>query len=236
MGKLSGKFGILQQTVARLCDSLYKTNFLWNQKELKILCLGAHPDDIEIGCGGTILTILKHNLEPHFHWVVFSGDITRACEAKASADSFLEHAASKQVEIHNFPGSYFPSAWTKIKDCFEELKKKVDPDIIFTHFRGDLHQDHSILSNLTWNTFRNNLILEYEIPKFDADLATPNIYVNLDDTIATKKIDYIFQHFKSQKNRVWFDRELFMSILRLRGVECNSKGYAEGFHARKLVL
>jgi LmbE family N-acetylglucosaminyl deacetylase len=203
----------------------------------RILCLGAHSDDIEIGCGGTILTLLE--LYPHaeFYWIVFSADQQRACEARNSTNSFLQHARSKHIVIKDFRESFFPYIGAAIKEHFEQLKHDFSPDAIFTHYRNDLHQDHRLISELTWNTFRNHLILEYEIPKYDGDLGTPNVFVPLNEPIYRKKLQYLLDSFSSQRHRTWFDQETFLSLLRLRGMECNAPTrYAEAFFCRKMML
>jgi LmbE family N-acetylglucosaminyl deacetylase len=203
----------------------------------RILCLGAHSDDIEIGCGGTVLTLLDSYPHAEFCWVVFSADQQRACEARNSANSFLQHAQTKQIVVKDFRESYFPYVGAAIKEYFEQLKQKFSPDLIFTHHRSDLHQDHRLISELTWNTFRNHLILEYEIPKYDGDLGVPNIFFPIDEPICRKKLQYILDCFPSQYNRGWFDREMFLSLLRLRGMECNAPSkHAEAFYSRKATL
>lgn len=207
-----------------------------NKSKLKILCLGAHSDDIEIGCGGTMLT-LASRMEVEVYWVVFSADRIRQREAKESANLFLQQAKGKTVVVKNFKMSFFPFVGDQIKRYFEELKQKCSPDLILTHYRHDLHQDHQIISNLTWNSFRNHLILEYEIPKYDGDLGTPNFFVPLSETIRKKKIEYILNSFKTQAEKHWFTESTFSSILRLRGIESNAPGgYAEAFYSRKIVL
>lgn len=203
----------------------------------RILCLGAHSDDIEIGCGGTLLTLLERHPQAEFRWIVFSADRQRACEARQSASSFLQQAQTKHVVIQEFRESFFPYVGATIKEYFEQLKREYSPDLIFTHYRNDLHQDHQLISQLTWNTFRDHLILEYEIPKYDGDLGTPNFFVPLAEEICRKKIEHILAHFPSQTHRSWFDRETFSALLRLRGVECNAPSKrAEAFYCRKMVL
>lgn len=221
----------------RVINSMFNIKPLDGRKKPKILCLGAHPDDIEIGCGGTILRIIKEMPEVQFYWVVFSGDLERAEEAKKSAKLFLKDVASKITNVKEYRESYFPFIGAEIKDFFEEMKKDFFPDIIFTHYTHDAHQDHRLLSNLTWNTFRDHFILEYEIPKYDGDLGNPNLYFQLDQHIVQKKIDFISNVFKSQKDKKWFDEETFKSILRIRGIESNSSTkYAEAFYCRKIIL
>jgi LmbE family N-acetylglucosaminyl deacetylase len=214
-----------------------KAKAFWGISEPKILCLGAHPDDIEIGCGGTILRIIEEAPEAKFRWVVFSGNKDRREEALKGAEAFLKKAKSKQIVVEEFKDSYFPFVGSSIKEYFEKMKSEFSPDIIFTHYSKDAHQDHLLISNLTWNTFRNHLILEYEIPKYDGDLGNPNLYVFMNEFLADQKVSIICEVFKSQMEKQWFDTETFKSILRLRGVECASPSrFAEAFFCRKMVL
>jgi LmbE family N-acetylglucosaminyl deacetylase len=216
---------------------MQKLNFEWGKKPPKILCLGAHSDDIEIGCGGTILKLLKESPETQFRWIVFSGKENRAKEARESAASFLSKTKSKTIDVQDFRDSYFPFYGAEIKDYFEKIKNSFNPDIIFTHYGNDAHQDHRLVSNLTWNAFRNHLILEYEIPKYDGDLVTPNLYFHIDTPDVDKKIDIICNSFITQKENSWFSEDTFRSIMRIRGLESNSPSkYAEAFHCRKAVM
>jgi LmbE family N-acetylglucosaminyl deacetylase len=202
----------------------------------KILCLGAHSDDIEIGCGGTILRFLREEQGTEVRWIVFSARGSRAGEARKSARLFLGDAKRKRVSIENFKDGFFPYIGYGIKTYFEKIKKAYSPDIIFTHFRHDLHQDHRLISELTWNTFRDHFILEYEVVKYDGDLGTPNFFVHLGKDIAAKKIEYLNRCFKTQGQRKWFTDDSFFAILRLRGIESNApETYAEGFHCRKAI-
>jgi LmbE family N-acetylglucosaminyl deacetylase len=204
--------------------------------ELRILCLGAHSDDIEIGCGGTLLTLLDRFPQAAVRWLVFGAAGDRACEAEQSARAFLTGAQTSEVEVKAYRDGFFPFNGAQIKDEFEALKP-FDPHLVFTHYRDDRHQDHRLLSDLTWNTFRNHLILEYEIPKYDGDLGTPNFFVPLPEPVCSRKVEAILASFPSQRRRQWFDRETFLSILRLRGMEANSPTrYAEAFFCRKVVL
>ena len=217
--------------------NMSRLRLFFENKKPQILCLGAHSDDIEIGCGGTIIKLLNELPESSFYWVVFSGDAERAREAKQSANIFLEKVQSKTIEVKDYKESYFPYIGSNIKDFFETLKKRFSPDLIFTHYMNDAHQDHRLISDLTWNTFRNHLILEYEIPKYDGDLGTPNCYVHLDENIVRKKLESICRIFNSQKNKQWFTEDTFEAMLRIRGVESNSPTkYAEAFHCRKFIL
>lgn len=206
-------------------------------ESLKVLCLGAHSDDIEIGCGGTMLRLLAEHDDVEVHWVVLGSNGKRDGEALASANKFLADARKKKIIIKKFKESFFPYVGKEIKTFFEKLKKSVSPDIIFTHYRHDLHQDHRLISELTWNTYRDHLILEYEIIKYDGDLGVPNFFVHLDEAICQKKINFIMEFFKSQRDRDWFTADAFLSILRIRGIECRApEKYAEGFYCRKLVF
>jgi len=202
---------------------------------LNVLCLGAHSDDIEIGCGGTLLRLASEYPQLNIHWVVFSGMGERAVEAQNSADEFLRDVRNKQVVLKEFKDGYFPASASAIKDVFEELKNSVSPDVIFTHYRNDLHQDHRQLNELAWNTWRNHFILEYEIPKYDGDLGNPNFFVALDDTLREKKVELLMRFFQTQTNKHWFSPETFNALLRLRGIESKSPGgYAEAFYGRKV--
>jgi LmbE family N-acetylglucosaminyl deacetylase len=202
-----------------------------------VLCLGAHSDDIEIGCGGTILRLAKAYPHLHVHWIVFNSDGTRAGEAMESANLFLQEAQTKNIVIKQFRNSFFPYIGAEIKEFFEELKRDISPDIVFTHYRDDLHQDHRLISELTWNTFRDHLILEYEIPKYDGDIGSPNLFVHLDRKVCQTKIQHILESFQTQQEKQWFSEDTFLSILRLRGVESNAPTkYAEAFYCRKLIL
>lgn len=215
-------------------------NFIPNLPEdrpIRILCLGAHSDDIEIGCGGTLLQLAASGRELDIQWTVFSGNTTRREEARKSAAFWLEGIPRSNITLHGFRDGFFPDEWRDIKESFEQLKASFDPDLIFTHCDGDRHQDHRIINELTWNTFRNHTVLEYEIPKYDGDLRTPDVYTPLAAEYAAEKSAALMRYFNSQGSRHWFCEELFLGLMRLRGSECCSPaGYAEGFHARKLVV
>ena len=203
---------------------------------LRILCLGSHSDDIEIGCGGTILRLLSCNHDVKVAWVVFSSGKEREREARKSAELFLEDAKQKEIMVSDFRDGFFPFDGARVKNLFEDLKG-VSPDLIFTHSRQDAHQDHRLIGELTWNTFRNHLILEYEIPKYDGDLGQPNLFAPLEKEIYDKKVRYIMKSFQTQSEKRWFAPETFLALMRLRGMECvASSGYAEAFYCRKLVL
>ena len=208
-----------------------------NESEYRVLCLAAHCDDIEIGCGGTVLKLIENYKNIIFYWVVFSSNQERAQEAIASANLFLKEAKAKTVIVKDFRDGFLPFSGIEVKEYFEQLKQEFSPDLILTHYRQDLHQDHRLISDLTWNTFRNHLILEYEIPKYDGDLGIPNFFVQLDESICRRKIQYILDAFKTQTNKQWFTEETFRSLLRIRGMESNSPSkYAEAFYCRKIVF
>ena len=210
---------------------------LSKRESLRLLCLGAHCDDIEIGCGGTILKLATPERKIEVHWVVFSSDEKRKQEALQSVEAFLCDVTIKKVTILGLRDGFFPYIGADLKERFEQLKVEFSPDLILTHYRHDLHQDHRLVSELTWNTFRNHLILEYEIPKYDGDFGSPNVLVPLDESTCRRKIDAILDAYQSQSGKHWFSRDLFSSILRLRGMEANAcSGYAEGFYCRKAVL
>jgi LmbE family N-acetylglucosaminyl deacetylase len=203
----------------------------------QILCLGCHSDDIEIGCGGTILRLATEYPDWVFHWVVFSAIGARAVEARESAARFLEPTRLKGPILHTFQDGFMPFAGAEIKAAFETLKKTISPDLIFTHNRNDAHQDHRLIAEMTWNTFRNHFVLEYEIPKYDGDMGQPCVFVPLSADICNKKVELIMDTFQSQHAKRWFQPETFQSLMRLRGMECNApSGYAEAFYSRKLVI
>ena len=204
---------------------------------LQILCLGAHSDDIEIGCGGTILRLLAEHPGSHVHWQVLSAPAEREQEARGSAQAFLATAGSSRVEIEQHRESYFPAQLAQIKDSFERLKSQLQPQLIFSHRLDDRHQDHRVVAELTWNTFRNHLIAQFEIPKYEGDLGAPNCYVPLSRSVADRKVQLIVQHFASQKSRAWFSPDTFHGLMSVRAVECNaSEGRAEAFHLDKLTI
>lgn len=203
----------------------------------RVLCIGAHSDDIEIGCGGTILRLIEANAAIEIYWMVLCSNPVRAKEAKDSANSFLRRVRRKTIDIQKFRDGFLPNHWAEVKEQFERLKGEFTPDLIFTHCRNDLHQDHRTLNELTWNTYRSHFILEYEIPKYDADLRSPNVFVNLSNAQCRKKTALLMRHFGSQRSKQWFSEDLFTGLLRLRGIESASPTrFAEGFYCRKIVL
>jgi LmbE family N-acetylglucosaminyl deacetylase len=204
---------------------------------LQVLCLGSHSDDIEIGCGGTILQLAKQYPGCLFHWVVFSAAGVREEEARRGAKLFAGTGNLRGPLFKTFPDGFMPFAGAEVKAVFEQLKTTVTPDLIFTHPRKDAHQDHRLISELTWNTFRDHLILEYEIPKYDGDLGKPSVFVPLEADIYRNKVRNIINTFQSQHAKSWFREDTFLSLMRLRGMECNApSGYAEAFYCRKLVF
>jgi LmbE family N-acetylglucosaminyl deacetylase len=205
-------------------------------RELRILCLGCHADDIEIGCGGAILKLAEQYPKATFHWVVFAANGVREEEAQRAARLFAGPRLNGPV-IKSFPDGFLPFVGADVKQLFEELKREISPDLIFTHNRKDAHQDHRLVAELTWNTFRNHFILEYEIPKYDGDLGQPSVFVPLALEVCRKKVRYIVTSFESQQSKHWFEEDTFLSLMRLRGMECNApSGYAEAFYCRKMVL
>lgn len=207
------------------------------KRRLRLLFLGAHSDDIEIGCGGTVIELLKRYRDSEVKWVVLSGNDARAKEALASAGMFLRGVKRKQVILKKFRECYFPSEYPEIKNYFDELGRSYSPDIVFCHYRDDLHQDHRIVGELAWNTFRDHLILEYEIPKFDGGIGSPGVFMPLDDATVRRKLAILMKAFVSQHSKSWFTPETFSGLMRLRGIESNAQsGYSEAFYGRKLLL
>jgi LmbE family N-acetylglucosaminyl deacetylase len=202
-----------------------------------MLCLGAHADDIEIGCGGTVLRLLAEHRRVTVHWVVFSAAGRREAEARRSAVRFTRRAAARHLRIERFRDGFLPYEGAAVKEVFEALKETVRPDLVFTHSGDDAHQDHRLVAELTWNTFRRHGILEYEVPKYDGDLGRPNVFVPLPAGIRRRKVRGLMTGFPSQRRKRWFTETTFNGLMRLRGVECGAaEGYAEAFYGRKLVL
>ena len=202
------------------------------RERLSVLAIGAHADDIELGCGGTLLHLAREVPRLELAWVVLSASGERRAEAEAGARAF----GATEVEIEDFEDAFFKYG-PEVKRHFEALKGRLRPDVVLTHHGSDLHQDHRLVAELTWNTFRDQLVLEYEIPKYDGDLGAPNAFVPLDEELAARKVEALLASFPSQASKPWFDESLFRALLRLRGMECRSpSGLAEAFYARKLVL
>jgi LmbE family N-acetylglucosaminyl deacetylase len=207
------------------------------QPVTRVLALGCHSDDIEIGCGATLLALTRARPDVEVTWVVLGAAGDRALEARASAGRFLEAAERAEVVVHGFRDGFFPYVGADVKDVFEQVKATIDPQVVFTHTRFDLHQDHRLVCELTWNTFRDHLIFEYEVPKYDGDLGTPNLFVPITRELAEEKARLVFEAFPTQSEKHWFEAEVFLGLMRLRGMECRSpSGYAEAFMCRKLSL
>jgi LmbE family N-acetylglucosaminyl deacetylase len=203
---------------------------------LRILCIGAHCDDVEIGCGGTLMRLASER-RIDVTVVTLCSDRTRAREARRSAKLFLAAARAHRLLVQKFRDGFLPAQWREVKECFESLKRLPAPDLIFTHERDDRHQDHRVACELTWNTFRNHMILEYEIAKFDGGLGNPNVFVPLSTQVSERKAEHLLTAYASQRSKRWFNREAFLGLMRLRGMESNAPdGLAEAFHARKVVL
>jgi LmbE family N-acetylglucosaminyl deacetylase len=202
-----------------------------------IVCLGAHCDDIEIGCGATIMRLIEQFPKAHIRWVVFSSNAERAAEARHSASLFLAKTSSSKVDVMTFRDGFFPWQGADIKERFEAMKGEISPDLIFTHYGRDCHQDHRIISELAWNTWRNHMILEYEIPKYDGDLGSPNFFVRTSEDHFRQKLSFLMQSFPSQAGKAWFCEETFAGLARIRGMESNSTtGLAEAFYLRKICV
>jgi len=203
----------------------------------RILALGAHADDIEIGCGGTLLRLLSEQRQLEVRWVVLCAAPERAREARASAAAFLEGVERCDVVVKDFRDGFLPYVGAAVKDAFEELKRDFTPELVFTHCRDDRHQDHRLVSELTWNTWRNQLVLEYEIPKYDGDFGAPNLFFELPEETVQRKIELVLRHFGTQASKHWLTRDLLRSVARIRGMECVAKeGLAEAFYARKMLF
>lgn len=204
---------------------------------LEVLCFGAHSDDLEIGCGGTVLELLDRDTPVNVTWVVLSAVGVREREAITSARRFLAGAKRHDIRVGQFRDGFFPSQHQEIKEYFEALKREVSPDIVFTHVRDDLHQDHRLVCELTWNTFRDHLVLEYEIPKYDGGLGSPAAFMPITRRNSARKVRLLMRGFATQRSKRWFTEDTFNAMLRIRGIECNSpSGHAEAFYVRKIVL
>jgi len=200
----------------------------------RLLALGAHSDDIEIGCGGTILRLVAEGHSLDVLWVVFCAPGERAGEARAAAAAFLEGVPSRRVVVRDHRDGFLPWSGAALKEEFEGLKREFSPDLVLTHYRQDRHQDHRLVSDLTWNTWRDHLILEYEIPKYDGDFGSPNLFARLSPRTLDRKLELLARHFPSQAGKAWFTPDLFRAVARLRGMEAAAPdGLAEGFYVRK---
>lgn len=211
------------------------SNELFASNIRRVLCIGAHCDDIEIGCGGALMELARRRPDIEFEWLVLSGDDVRERETRLAAKHLLGPDAAVNVEVARFRISHFPWQGSQIKDYLDQQKSRLEPDLVFTHYLHDRHQDHRTLAELTWNAFRSHLVLEYEIPKFEGDLAQPNFYFALPTELVDRKVDCLMECFRSQHSHPWFRPEVFRGLMAVRGVEINSEsGYAEAFHARKM--
>jgi len=205
-------------------------------RPLRLLCIGAHSDDLEIGCGGTVLEWLARNAQVEVTWVVLSAPPARAAEARRSAAAFLRRAQRRTIVLHAFRDGHFPAHFAELKAVFAGLASASAPDVVLAHTLDDRHQDHRLVSELAWQSFRDHLILEYEIPKYEGDLGRPNFFVPLSASAARRKVDNLMRHFPSQRAKSWFRPETFRAAMHLRGIECRSpSGSAEAFVARKIV-
>lgn len=203
----------------------------------RLLFLGAHSDDAEIGCGGTVLELARRYPAARVCWVVFAAQQERGIEARRSARALLRGFRHVEIVLGGFRDGFFPQQYGAIKEFCEQLKRQQDPDLIFSHTLADRHQDHRTLAELTWNTWRNHAVLEYEIPKYEGDLGHPNVYVAISAAQMRRKVAHLMRHFATQRSRRWFTPDTFQALLRLRGIECNApEGYAEAFHGRKILL
>lgn len=216
---------------------MIRLNLGGQDRPLRILCFGAHSDDIEIGCGGALLRLRREYPTSELRWIIFSGDAARAAEARASAADYLAGSEGSDIATHAFRDGYFPAQYAEVKEAIEAARAAFEPDLVFTHFRDDAHQDHRTISDLTYTVFRRHFILEYEIPKYDADTGRPNLFVPLDAETRRRKIDGLMRHFGTQRSRTWFTPETFEALMRLRGVQSGAEeGYAEGFYCRRTLL
>lgn len=206
-------------------------------KGLRLLCLGAHSDDLEIGCAGTLLQWIRGRESVEVTWVVLCAGGVRAAEARASARALLRGAKRVDIVLGDFPDAYLPADYGRVKSFFAELQGRADPDVILTHRLEDRHQDHRLVSELTWQTWRNHLVLEYEIPKYEGDLGQPNLYVPLENSAANRKVRHLLKYFGTQRSKDWFTPETFLGLMHVRGVECRApSGTAEAFHLRKAIV
>ena len=203
-------------------------------RPLSVLALGAHPDDIEIAAGGTLLSLAERHPGLHVRYVLMTGTQERQLEARAAARAFTP-GAELEVELHNLPDGRLPAVWGQVKEILAVLARSVRPDVILAPSPGDAHQDHRTVGELVPTAFRDQLYLGYEVPKWDGDLARPNTYFPLSDEIACRKVELLDKSYPSQRGRDWWDEETFLALARLRGMECRAR-YAEAFTCAKLVI
>jgi LmbE family N-acetylglucosaminyl deacetylase len=235
MGSLETRREKWSKNLKEIRKSIKMAIFFDKNRPLKVLCLGAHCDDIEIGAGGTLLKLFNEYEIAQVTWIVFASNEIRKQEATKSAELFLSGVVNKDIIVNSFRDGFLPFNGIEIKEYFEEIKKEISPDIIFTHYREDRHQDHRLVSDLTWNTWRSQLILEYEIPKYDGDLGIPNFYVQLEESYIIKRNKILLETFESQHTKHWFDETTFNALPRIRGME-SATLFAEAFYARKLIV
>ncbi len=208
------------------------------RRSLRVLCIGAHSDDIEIGCAGTVLRWLADFEQVHVYWAVLSAHEARNAEARRSANALLRRAASTRVVLGDFKDAHLTADFARAKAFLGALHRgTADVDVVLTHSLDDRHQDHRLIAEMTWQTWRDHLILEYEIPKYEGDLGRPNLYVPLPKAIAARKVSHLMRHFGSQRSKAWFSESTFQGLMHLRSIECRAaSGFAEAFNCRKAVL
>lgn len=208
-----------------------------DRKRLRVLCLGAHSDDIEIGCGGTLMRWMEEYEQVHVTWAVLSASGVRGEEASRSVQALLLPGVTADVVLGDFEDAHLPAEFRRAKSFMRELHDRADVDVVLTHCLGDRHQDHRLIAELTWQCWRNHLVLGYEIPKYEGDLGRPNLFVPLSTAVVERKVAHLLEHFGSQRSRDWFSAETFSGLMRIRGLECRAaSGFAEAFHAPKVVL
>jgi LmbE family N-acetylglucosaminyl deacetylase len=203
-------------------------------RRLSVLALGAHPDDIEIAAGGTLLSLAERHPGLHVRYVVMTGTPERQVEARAAARAFTP-GAELEVETYDLPDGRLPAVWGQVKEIMADLARSVRPDVILAPSPADAHQDHRTVGEIVPTAFRDQLYLGYEVPKWDGDLARPNTYFPLTDATARRKVELLDKCYPSQHGRDWWDEETFLALARLRGIECRSR-YAEAFTSAKLIV
>ena len=203
-------------------------------RPLSLLAIGAHPDDIEIGAGGTLLSLAESNPGLQARYVVLTGTERRQQEARAAAHAFLP-TADLTVELNGLPEGRLPGVWHEVKEALELVARSCSPDVVIAPSRGDAHQDHRTIAEIVPTVFRDQLCLAYEITKWDGDLGRPSVYFPLSGETAMRKVELLHKHFPSQQNRDWWDDQVFLGLARLRGMECRAP-YAEGFFCTKSII